>query len=82
MRSPRQQAQCSMHKRRHCYHWYAVFLKGQRRGPGDEVLPGGSDDGSVVFDFFVPMFVLKTWTFITDETLGISQGQTQGIAVF
>lgn len=23
----------------YCYHWYAVFLKGQRRAPGDKVLP-------------------------------------------
>ena len=22
----------------YCYHWYAVFLKGQRRAPGDKVL--------------------------------------------
>ena len=33
----------------YCYHWYAVFLKGQRRVPGDKVLP--SDVCIKNFDF-------------------------------
>ena len=58
-----------MHKRRH------IVITGTQSFSKDKDEPLGTR-------FCLPMFVLKTLTFITDETLAISQGQTQGIDVF
>ena len=72
LRSPQgkhKQEQCSMHKRRH------IVITGTQSFSKDKDEPLGTR-------FCLPMFVLKTLTFITDGTLAISQGQTQGIAVF
>ena len=72
LRSPQgkhKQEQCSMHKRRH------IVITGTQSFSKDKDEPLGKR-------FCLPMFVLKTLTFITDGTLAISQGQTQGIAVF